>query len=134
MTPATMRPGVVYRRVLGPCSGTRSELLEQEVLLDTGVAHQRLRRAAIGLSQAVIRSVAVELTVWLEDRAVLPTLTKALDAGQGYELELCGPGVHTVLSAHRVTLLPLLSRRSSSCPALLLHGRRTWAMARDRAE
>ncbi|MFE2106443.1 hypothetical protein ACFXAF_11325 [Kitasatospora sp. NPDC059463] len=129
------QPGVLYRCTsYFDVHGTElAQLFDWEVLPNAEAAYKRLRRAAAGVSQALSRSTDAELRRWLGDHTVLPSVARAIDGGGGYELELCGTGVRMVLAVHRITLLPLLSRRHFSCPALALRGRRLWADSRDSA-
>ncbi|AXI78520.1 hypothetical protein [Peterkaempfera bronchialis] len=129
------RPGVLYRCTsYFDVHGTElAQLFDWEVLPNAEAAYKHLRRAAAGVSQALSRSTDAELRRWLGDHTVLPSVIKAIDDGGGYELELYGTGVRMALAVHRVTLLPLLSRRHLICPALILRGRRLWVDSRDSA-
>ncbi|WP_165984066.1 hypothetical protein [Streptomyces sp. YIM 98790] len=112
----------------------QGQLLDWDVLPNARDAYKHLRRAAAGVSQALPRSIDSGLRTWLQDRQAPRTLTRTLDAGGEYELELAGSGTRLVLSARRVLALPLLTRRSSRCPALILRGRHLWAEMHTAAE
>ncbi|MGW4891072.1 hypothetical protein ACWEQL_02215 [Kitasatospora sp. NPDC004240] len=129
------RPGVLYRctSYFGMQGSELAQPFDWEVLPNVEAAYKYPRRAAADVSQVLSRSTDAELRRWLDDHTVLPSVIKAIDSGRGYELELCGTGVRMILAVHRVTLLPLLSRRHFTCLALILRGRRLWADSRNSA-
>ncbi|GAA2263779.1 hypothetical protein GCM10010430_55450 [Kitasatospora cystarginea] len=126
--------GLLRRAVLYRCtSHVHVNGIKQTKVLDWGVlptvkaTHQLLRRVAAGVSQTLPDNAGDELRAWLRDPEALTVLARTLDEGGVYELELCGAGVRTVLAAHHIIQLPLLSRGRGYCPAVMLHGRRLWA-------
>ena len=108
----------------------RSQLLDWDLLASPGDAFKKIRRAAVGITQALDERANEGLRAWLMDRDALPVLEAALHGGRTYELEICGSTTRMLLVARGVGVLPMVNRPRTSCPALMLRGRRLWAEQR----
>lgn len=112
-------------------SEERSQVFDWNLLPTAADAFKQIRRAAVGVTQVLDEYANADLRSWLRDREALTAFDSTLETGGTYELELCGAATRMVLAARWVTVLPLADRPQSTCPALMLRGRRLWAERRD---
>jgi hypothetical protein len=130
--PAAVRPAVLYRCTsFFDIDGTwHEQVFDWDILASTRDAYKKMRKAAVGVTQALSASADQVLRSWLTSSSTVPVLERTLQGGGVYELELAGSGSRIVLSLRPVLLLPLLHRPNGVCPALMLRGRRLWSQAR----
>jgi len=136
LSAVAVRPVVLYRCTsFFDIDGTEYEqVFGWDILMSAQDAYRQMRKAAVGVAQALSASADQVLRSWLSSPGTWPALERTLQGGGVYELELAGSGSRIVLSLRPVLLLPLASRRSGACPALMLRGRRLWSQARQSAQ